>query len=143
MAAVRFTTLCRALGLHPNRVEQWISRDLFKPTQETTAGKAREWTHRDAVALLVFEALYSKDMPAVEATFHGYHLKSFRDDNALLVAWPDPRPGANGSWCAEIIRNGSFDAVKFMKSEKTASVAILSLDDIHERATAAIEKASE
>ncbi len=139
--AVRFNALCRALGLQPSRIEQWVARGLFKPVFETVPGKAREWTDKDARALLVFDALYSKGMPAGQASALAYLIHGFKDDRALLVAWPDPRSNG-GAWTHDIVRNRSFDAAEFASSKKVLSLVTVSLDAMADIADAAMIKAA-
>lgn len=140
---VRFSSLCRALGLQPARVEQWISRKVFEPIHETVAGKAREWTVDDARSLVLFDRLFSKGMPAVEASFHASPFPhGFKNDVALFLAWPHPAHG-NGSWETDIVKSSSFDALRFLRSKGILDLVIVSLDDVDALAERAVKKASE
>lgn len=138
--AVRFNPLCRALGLQPLRIEQWVARGLFEPQNKTTPGKAREWTAKDARALLVFDALYSRGMPAIQASQLAYLIHGWKDDKALLVAWPDPRHN-NGGWSHEIVRNRSFNAFQFAEQKKVLSLVTIPLDRIADVVDAAFDEA--
>jgi len=138
--AVRFNPLCRALGLQPLRVEQWVARGLFEPQNKTTPGKAREWTAKDARALLVFDALYSRGMPAVQASQLSHMIHRWKDDKALLVAWPDPLHN-NGGWRHEIVRNRAFNASKFAEQEKILSLVTVPLNRLADVVKAAFDEA--
>ena len=68
MQTVRLRPLCNELDLNATRVEQWISRGYFKPSEAGVAGRARQLTKKDAVTLLALAELVDAGLDA--ATIH-------------------------------------------------------------------------
>ncbi len=138
--SIRIRTLCRALRLSPERVEQMIARGVFTPEAATTPGKAREWSLRDVLALILFERLYSFGMPHIEAQSLAYLISPQLHCGKMLVAWPDPRHN-NGGWTHEIVH--ARELGWFLDKNVIVAAAIINIDAVDKLASKAIDAASE
>ena len=147
MSAPRFNILCRSLGFQPATIERQILRGQFVPTSETTRGKARMWSLRDAYALVIFEGLFSAGVPAPEACSLAYVAPLGQSQTHLFAApRPGMQPGGVKGWQPGWIYHFAKDVADLGPWMKTKNidtpVTVLDIEKVAHRAAAAIETAS-
>lgn len=93
------------LGMHPSRIEQWISREQFLPRIFAEKGLGREWTFDEALRLKLFANLV--DVVGMDPKEAGILTQvgvcGFNDDEAYFVAYHD-RPDGYLTWLHQIVR---------------------------------------
>lgn len=103
------------LGMHPARIEQWISREQFLPQIFAEKGLGREWTFEEALRLKLFVDLV--DVVGMDPKDAGILTQGgvygFDDDEAYFVAYHD-RPDGYLAWLYQIVRKR--DLAEFIAS---------------------------
>jgi hypothetical protein len=126
MDTISIEAVADILDLHRSRIEQWISRDQFKPRSSSTQGQKREWNKSEVIRLAVFARLANEVslQPAQPRRFTEEEISrltaeeagrltqigvyGFRDDGAFFVCYKtDPDFG----WFHEIVRKRDLTAL--------------------------------
>jgi hypothetical protein len=119
MDAISIEAVAEILDLQKARIEQWISREHFKPRTNNAQGQKRGWTQAEVIRLGVFVQLLeeffmqpaavsrltaneSRDLGAELAgrlTQYGVH--GFVDDGAFFVCY---KTEPDFGWASNIVR---------------------------------------
>lgn len=83
--------LCAALKVSRARVDQWLSRGFIKLENETTSGRVRQWTERDAIKLAALRNLADANLPLEQMAPHVQFLTRRSDDAYLVIHYGPQR----------------------------------------------------
>lgn len=159
----RLSQVCNELGISKRRVEQWISRGILKPDNETVAGSARLITFSDAIRIVAIDRLLEAGVPLEDAARCRIpHLHAFKDESAYLVLRtgfmleiipttrrgdPPPKIGEgrpvhkHGYFDSEIVPESHvFDLITDPKSFASVVLPLKSIEDKVNAAWAALEE---
>ncbi|MDP9789281.1 MerR family transcriptional regulator [Agrobacterium tumefaciens] len=119
METISLEAVAEILGLQKSRIEQWISREHFRPRFMTQQGQKRKWDQAEVIRLAVFaelvdegfmqptgaQRLTSRDSDAFAEILAGrltsYGVHGFVDDGAFFVCYKTEH---FDDWSSDIVR---------------------------------------
>jgi hypothetical protein len=114
---ISHTQICERMKVSRSRVDQWLSRGFLKLETETTSGRMRQWTERDAIKLVALRDMADADLPLEKVAPHIQFLTRRSDDAYLTIYYGphrlissanrgDPVPNENDLTGSEILVPG-------------------------------------
>ncbi len=95
MKTISNSQLCEGLKISRRRVDQWLSRGFLTLEIETSAGRERQWTLRDAIKLAALRDIADAEVSLEQVAPHLGDLTGFNrfeDEPAYLVIFYGPIP---------------------------------------------------
>lgn len=118
MDTISIEAVADILDLHKGRIEQWISREHFRPRAKNSQGQKRDWDQSEVIRLGVFAELVgevfmqptgaqrltakeSEDFAEKLAGRLTQYVHGFVDDGAFFVCY---KTEAYPEWTSDIVR---------------------------------------